>query len=131
MVGEIMLFIFHIMSYDIWYYISHRILHNRTFYFIHKKHHSKLSSKLTYLDAYSGEIIEVPLQTMGILIPCIIINKNNIVLLNAFIYVLIRGFMEHDKRCIWLVGNHHLLHHTYPNYNFGEKWLDNLLGTIK
>ena len=131
MLAKIMLFMFHIISYDIWYYISHRILHHRNFYFIHKKHHSKLSNKLIYLDAYSGEIIEAPLQSIGILIPCIIINKNNIVLFNAFVYVFVRGLMEHDKRFIWLVGNHHLLHHTYPNYNYGEKWIDNLLGTIK
>ena len=30
--------------------------------------------------------------------------------------------MRHDERCIFLIGNHHLLHHKYPNYNsFNEK----------
>jgi sterol desaturase/sphingolipid hydroxylase (fatty acid hydroxylase superfamily) len=37
--------------------------------------------------------------------------------------------MRHDDRLIWLIGNHHLLHHKYPLYNFGEYWLDSLMGT--
>ena len=37
--------------------------------------------------------------------------------------------MRHDERCIWLIGNHHLLHHKYSQYNFGEYWLDALCGT--
>jgi sterol desaturase/sphingolipid hydroxylase (fatty acid hydroxylase superfamily) len=28
-----------------------------------------------------------------------------------------------------LVGDHHLIHHQYPNYNYGEVWLDQLCGT--
>jgi sterol desaturase/sphingolipid hydroxylase (fatty acid hydroxylase superfamily) len=42
----------------------------------------------------------------------------------------IRGMMRHDKRGTWLVGNHHLLHHQYPRYNYGEVWLDYLGGTL-
>ena len=41
----------------------------------------------------------------------------------------IRGMMRHDARFISLVGNHHLLHHKYCNYNFGEYWLDTIFGT--
>ena len=37
--------------------------------------------------------------------------------------------MRHDTRFVWLIGNHHILHHQYTNYNFGEYWLDKLGGT--
>jgi sterol desaturase/sphingolipid hydroxylase (fatty acid hydroxylase superfamily) len=30
---------------------------------------------------------------------------------------------------IW-IGNHHLLHHQFPAWNFGEYWLDWLCGTV-
>ena len=126
-----MILLSHIISYDIWYYILHIMLHNRHLYFLHKKHHKKRYNELTYLDAYSGEIIEMPLQSVGLLVPYVIIKKNNVILFSAFIYIFVRGLMEHDKRFIWLVGDHHILHHTYPNYNYGEKWIDNLVGTNK
>jgi sterol desaturase/sphingolipid hydroxylase (fatty acid hydroxylase superfamily) len=38
--------------------------------------------------------------------------------------------MRHDDRFTWLIGNHHLLHHKYPQYNYGEYWLDWLGGTL-
>jgi sterol desaturase/sphingolipid hydroxylase (fatty acid hydroxylase superfamily) len=37
--------------------------------------------------------------------------------------------MRHDNRFSWITGNHHLLHHKYINYNFGEYWIDRLFGT--
>ena len=64
-----LVFNIYIVSHDVWYYIFHRLLHTKYFYYIHKKHHKKLHNQLTYLDAYVGEIIEFPLETMGICIP--------------------------------------------------------------
>lgn len=37
--------------------------------------------------------------------------------------------MRHDHNFIWLIGNHHLLHHKNINYNFGEYWIDYLCNT--
>jgi sterol desaturase/sphingolipid hydroxylase (fatty acid hydroxylase superfamily) len=37
--------------------------------------------------------------------------------------------LRHDNRFSWLIGNHHLLHHKYVKYNFGEYWIDCLCGT--
>ena len=37
--------------------------------------------------------------------------------------------MTHDKRCVFLVGDHHLIHHKYLKYNYGEYWLDYIFGT--
>jgi len=34
-----------------------------------------------------------------------------------------------DHRFTWLIGNHHLLHHKYPPYNFGEYWIDKMFKT--
>jgi hypothetical protein len=51
------------------------------------------------------------------------------VFLNSLIIVNIRGMLRHDVRYIWLIGNHHILHHKYPQYNFGEYWLDTLFDT--
>jgi hypothetical protein len=44
-------------------------------------------------------------------------------------FVNVRGMLRHDVRTVWLVGNYHLLHHQYPNKNYGEGWLDWLGGT--
>jgi sterol desaturase/sphingolipid hydroxylase (fatty acid hydroxylase superfamily) len=38
--------------------------------------------------------------------------------------------MRHDDRFSWLIGNHHILHHKYPKYNFGEYWIDKMFGTL-
>jgi sterol desaturase/sphingolipid hydroxylase (fatty acid hydroxylase superfamily) len=46
------------------------------------------------------------------------------------IFLNVRGMMRHDDRMIFLIGNHHYLHHLYPNYNFGEYWIDSLCGTL-
>ena len=52
--------------------------------------------------------------------------RNGVILL----ILNVRGMMRHDDRFTWLIGNHHLLHHKYPQYNYGEYWLDWLGGTL-
>jgi sterol desaturase/sphingolipid hydroxylase (fatty acid hydroxylase superfamily) len=47
----------------------------------------------------------------------------------ATILVMTLNMMKHDSRFVWIVGNHHLLHHKYPHYNFGEFWIDVMCGT--
>jgi len=120
--------IYHIVGYDIWFYISHVLLHSRSFYFIHKIHHVVKYKDLRFWNTMDGHIIETPLQTIGIFVP-LLFYKPSIELLYAFFVVLMRGYMRHDNRCSWLIGNHHLLHHKHGNYNFGEYWLDRLFGT--
>jgi sterol desaturase/sphingolipid hydroxylase (fatty acid hydroxylase superfamily) len=80
------------------------------------------------MDAFAGEIVEFPLQTIGVCIP-FFIEKDVVVFICSFVFVIVRSCMHHDKRFTWLVGNHHILHHTYPNYNYGECWIDTLCGT--
>jgi len=123
------MFLFYIISYDVWFYISHLFLHNIYVYkTIHKYHHQINYKTMTSLDAYVGHFMESPLQGLGMLFPLLFISFN-MQFIYALILVNIRGMLRHDIRFVWLIGNHHILHHTYPQYNFGEYWLDKLGGT--
>ena len=72
-------------------------------------------------------------QSIGLLIPFMKLRTSAIYepihLIAAVGYVTIRGKLRQNNRFVWLVGNHHLLHHKYPHYNFGEIWLDELFDT--
>jgi lathosterol oxidase len=123
------IFVF-ILSYDVWFYLSHIILHNKTVYkIVHKEHHGTNYNTICFKDAYVGHYIEGPFQGMGILFPLFFVKFNLYLLVYSILLVNIRGMLRHDHRFIWLIGNHHLLHHKYPQYNYGEYWLDKLLGT--
>jgi len=116
-----------VISYDIWFYISHVILHNRNVYKYHKEHHTKPVPK--FLDTYVGHPFETVFQGVGMFIPFMMYQYDLYTLLWILAILNTRGMMRHDGRCAFLIGNHHLLHHKYPNYNFGEYWIDSLCGT--
>jgi sterol desaturase/sphingolipid hydroxylase (fatty acid hydroxylase superfamily) len=120
----------HIIFYDLWFYATHVILHHPKLYFIHKIHHRKNYRLLYYLDANDGHVLEHVIQPLGIFIPCLIQGFSTSALVISFIIVGLRGFMRHDDRFSWLIGNHHLLHHKCQKYNFGEYWIDGIFGTI-
>jgi sterol desaturase/sphingolipid hydroxylase (fatty acid hydroxylase superfamily) len=84
-------------------------------------------------DYYNASYLESFLQIIGFLLPLLLINVNfNYIHFGlAFIFVNIRGLLQHDYRFIWMVGNHHLLHHQYPKYNFSEYWIDKMFETDK
>jgi lathosterol oxidase len=119
--------IFYILGYDIWFYISHILLHSDLLWKYHKIHHKIIYPKWT--DTYTGHLLEGPFQSMGFLVPLLFIEFSLIEFIIAYIFVNVRGMMRHDDRTVWLIGNHHLLHHTYFNCNYGEYWLDWLFGT--
>ena len=123
------LFLFHVLCYDVWFYAVHIVLHNENVYVIHKIHHQKPHNQLTYSDTNVGHYIEIVVEPIGILIPFLIVKCHVLSFLCAVIFTHIRGNMRHDSRCSWLTGNHHLLHHKYKKYNFGEYWIDSLCGT--
>jgi lathosterol oxidase len=122
-----LLFILHILGYDIWFYISHILLHTKLLWRFHKIHHEIIHPKFT--DTYKGHWIEGPFQSLGFLLPIIFQNFDLASFIFALIFVNLRGMARHDDRTIWLIGNHHLLHHIYFNCNYGEYWLDKLFGT--
>ena len=119
-----------ILSYDIWFYISHMILHTNQFYHIHKIHHSKKYDNLEYLDTYNSHIYEILFQGISVFFPYIYISFNINSFILSLLFLNIRGCMRHDDNFSWLVGNHHILHHKDGRYNFGEYWIDHLFNTI-
>lgn len=118
-----------IIGYDIWFYISHLILHTKYFWRYHKEHH-KNKLKLVFTDTYVGHILEGPFQGIGIFFPYIYIKYSTYEFIISLIIINIRGMLRHDYRCSWIIGNHHLLHHEYINYNYGEYWIDYLGKTL-
>ena len=123
---------FYIFFYDIWFYLSHIMLHNQTFYkIIHKEHHINDYKIINFKDAYVGHLIEGPFQGLGVLFPICFIKFNWHLFLLSLLIINIRGMLRHDSRFIWLIGNHHILHHKYPQYNFGEYWIDYIFNTLE
>jgi sterol desaturase/sphingolipid hydroxylase (fatty acid hydroxylase superfamily) len=120
-------FFLHIFYYDIWFYISHILLH-KYFYYIHKQHHYNLTP--TFFDIYTAHWLESPIQMIGIFVPFLLGYIDYIPLICAAIYMNIRGILRHDNRGNFAFGNHHMLHHRYIQYNYGEYWIDYLFGTL-
>lgn len=116
-----------IICYDIWFYTSHIMLHNKGLYKYHREHHLKIVP--TYLDTYVGHKLESPFQGIGMFFPFIIWSYDVYDLIVILLILNIRGMMRHDEKFVFLIGNHHLLHHKYPKYNFGEYWIDYIYGT--
>jgi len=117
----------HIIGYDIWFYISHVLLHMPQLYWIHKDHH--VTRKILFYDAYTGHWLESPLQSLGFFLPLLLWSYNTPGFFIALAILNIRGMLRHDARGIWLIGNHHLLHHEHFQWNYGEYWIDSLCGT--
>jgi sterol desaturase/sphingolipid hydroxylase (fatty acid hydroxylase superfamily) len=115
-----------VITYDIWFYISHVILH-KYLYKIHRIHH--ITEDLKWPDTYVAHWFESPFQGFGFLAPYLVYKYTWLDTLVILAFLNMRGIMRHDTRCVWLVGNHHILHHKHPEYNYGEGWIDSLIGT--
>ena len=116
-----------IISYDIWFYISHVILHSRFMYQYHKLHHTKPVPN--YTDTYLADSVETVFQGVGFMFPVMVYTYSTADIILVLLFINIRGMMAHDPRFAFLIGNHHLLHHKYGNCNYGQYWLDSLGGT--
>ena len=123
----LLIFALHVIGYDIWFYISHLLLHTRLGWRFHKTHHEVTHPRFT--DTYTGHPLEGPFQSLGFLFPLAFYSLHYPAAAAALLFVNARGLARHDDRTIWLIGNHHLLHHEDPRTNFGEYWLDRLCGT--
>jgi sterol desaturase/sphingolipid hydroxylase (fatty acid hydroxylase superfamily) len=84
---------------------------------------------MIFTDTYVGHVLEGPFQGMGVFFPYLFIKTDVRILICSLILINIRGMLRHDYNYIWIIGNHHILHHKHPQYNFGEYWLDKLFGT--
>jgi len=116
-----------IISYDIWFYISHLLLHSKQLYKYHKEHHTKIVP--TFLDTYVAHPFETSFQGIGMFFPYAVINYTGYETIIILVLLNIRGTLQHDERGTFLVGNHHLLHHRYQNCNYGQYWIDALCNT--
>lgn len=116
-----------VITYDIWFYISHLILH-KYLYKIHSIHH--IAKEPKWSDTYVGHWFESPFQGVGMFVPYLVYKYSWLDTFVLLAFLNVRGMMTHDKRFAFLVGNHHLLHHKYQIYNYGSPWIDSLCGTI-
>ena len=109
---------FFIFCYDVWFYLSNVIIHK----FMIEYHNKRpINFHLLLIQSLGLLIPFMKLRTSAIWVPINIVS--------AIGFVTIRGKLRQDNRFVCLVGNHHLLHHKYPHYNFGEIWLDELFDT--
>jgi sterol desaturase/sphingolipid hydroxylase (fatty acid hydroxylase superfamily) len=122
-----LLILFSVLSYDIWFYISHVVLHNSTCYRFHKQHHRKLVPN--FIDTYDASLVESTFQGIGMFFPALVYNYTLLQWAAVLLLLNTRGMMRHDGRWVFLIGNHHLLHHKHKEWNFGEYWIDSLCGT--
>ena len=111
--------LFVIFLHDIWFYISHVILHEPLCYeLFHKRSHSNLDAPL-----------ETLFQGGGFYLASIFVTYHTMFI--SLLFITIRRMMQDDPQYTWLVGNHYLLHYQYPNTNFGESWIDTFCKTKK
>jgi len=126
---NIVVCIIFILFYDVWFYVSHIIMHrNKMLHSIHSEHHSE--KKPCFLDTYRAHWFETVFQGIGLLVPAFLIEYSWAQAFLVFAFLNIRGMMRHDDRCSFITGPHHLMHHKHPSYNFGEYWIDRLCGTL-
>lgn len=121
-------FILYILYYDVFYYFLHRLLHTKYLYSIHKIHHKK--NIPDYYDYYNIHILELPITSVGLIVAIYLYKLYIYQLLYAILLINIRGILTHDNQFVYLVGDHHLIHHRYYKCNYGEYWLDYIFGTI-
>lgn len=122
-------FIAHILFYDVWFYLSHLALHTAILYPIHAIHHEKRQPM--WPDTYHGHWAESVFQGVGCVVPFAVLPLWSWTeAIAALLVINTRGMLRHDPRGSWLVGHHHLLHHTKFRVNYGEPWLDWIGGTL-
>jgi lathosterol oxidase len=121
-------FLLYILYYDFFYYFSHRLLHTKLLYPIHKFHHIKIQPN--FYDYYTIHVLEIPLTSIGLFLSIYLYKIHIYQLLCSIIFINIRGMLEHDNTFICFVGNHHLIHHKYFKCNYGEYWLDYFFLTL-
>lgn len=120
-------FILYILYYDFFYYFMHRLLHTKYLYPIHKIHHKKYNTN--YYDYYTVHILEIPISSLGLFIAIYLYKLYIYQLLVCILFINIRGNLQHDSKFSFLVGKHHLIHHKFIKFNYGEPWLDYIFRT--
>jgi len=121
-------FIQYVVAYDVWFYIAHRILHIPWVYKqYHFQHH--MHKHPEWNDTFSAHAVENAVSGLGLFVP-LAWGCSWGALMAAWVFCFARGIARHDARCAWLVGAHHLRHHTSPGKNFSSFYIDWLCGTV-
>jgi sterol desaturase/sphingolipid hydroxylase (fatty acid hydroxylase superfamily) len=118
-----------IFCYDIWFYVSHRLLHTPYLWPIHRIHHER--HEPTYWDAYHGHWFEPVFQSVGTFFPYLFMSYSWMETVIILLLLNIRGMLRHETRLVgwWGEIDHHIEHHRRPRYNYGERWIDVWCGT--
>ena len=116
-----------ILSYDVWFYFVHRLLHHPLLYPYHKEHHRNVFP--TWKDTFTADRLENAVSGLGVVIPLLYSSDYVRETMAAFTLCMTRGVMHHDIRFASITGTHHLIHHQKFKYNYGEPWIDYLMGT--
>jgi len=118
-----------IVCYDVWFYISHLALHSKYLWKYHAEHH--VNENPVFTDTYVSHALEGPFQGAGMFFPLLFLSYSWWEVLAALAFVNIRGVIRHEHRLTHIFGDHHIVHHKHPKYNYGEYWLDWIFGTLK
>ena len=109
-----------IVSYDLWNYFVHRLLHTKYLYPYHKLHHQTLETK--WQDTFRASLLENSVSCIGSIFPIFFIQYTWFDLIIANIVCFVKGVAYHDPR--FAFSDHHLQHHKKGIGNYGEYWID-------
>lgn len=125
-----------IVSYDIWFYYFHRLLHTKWFYVYHKRHHEyvkNVSAKATF----HADLFENLLSGAGVIFPWFYLpDVEASAVLAGSMACTVMGIIHHDPHLVrlsalkWVFDDHHIRHHHFFNGNYGRFWIDVLHGTV-
>ena len=119
-----------ILLHDFYFYFSHKLIHHKKLFFIHKRHH--LSTNPTPWSAFSFGPIEAIIQIIWLPIIILIIPLHPLSLLVWALWMMImnvighlgfeifsKNFLNSFIGKILLSSTHHNIHHSRSKSNFG------------
>tara|TARA_B110000438_G_C15743582_1_gene619677 strand:- start:35 stop:586 length:552 start_codon:yes stop_codon:yes gene_type:complete len=119
-------FISWILLSEFLFTISHRILHTKYLYFLHKQHHQNNPSYTT--SSFDASLFEFLVGNIGTgVLPMYFIYGSKIAKVSYTIIVIYNVVLSHSRE------GPHIIHHKLFNYNYGQGLylFDRLFGTYK
>jgi len=123
-----------VIGNDIYFYLTHRLLHSRLLWKYHKKHHNE---KVNVAKALDASPIEHTLSNMGSFIFVILLLQYFGFTVNIYV-IYLWGLIATINTCyghspIYDKDGVHLKHHKHLNCNYGSGFylLDRLCGTYR